>query len=103
MAAKSGFIPQLFLPEKPLPVAIEPAEPGKITLRQAYQLLDCATVQLVPLADSGYVLLIDEEGKYKPDAQMNLLASVAWYQHVPQARGVDCIVGKAILCHSSQF
>lgn len=103
MAAKSTFVPQLFLPEKPLPINVEPAEPGKITLEQAYRLLDCDTVQLVYLADSGYVLIIDEEGKYKPDAKMNLLASVAWYHHVPQARGVDCIVGKAILCHTSQF
>jgi hypothetical protein len=103
MASKSTFIPQFLHPEKPLPIPVEPAEPGKITLDQAYKLLDCDTVQLVPLGESGYVLLIDENGKYTDSPKMNLLASVAWYQQVPQARGVDCIVGPAILCHNSQF
>lgn len=72
------------------------------TLAELYKLLDCQTVEVVPLSRE-LILIIDEEGKFARPAYLNLLATAVWHQHQPQARGIDSIVGRAILCHTDQF
>ena len=50
------------------------------------------------------ILIIDDEGKFRNPAYLNLLATYLWYQHQPEARGQSTrIVGRAILCHDKQF
>ena len=67
-----------------------------------YPLLDCQLVDVVRLTDE-LILIIDDESKFRTPAYLNLLATYLWHQHQPAARGVDCIVGRAIMCHDSQF
>ena len=65
-------------------------------------MLDCQTVDVVRLSPE-LILIIDDEGKFRNPAYLNLLATYLWYHHQPEARGQDSIVGRAILCHDKQF
>ena len=59
-------------------------------------------MDVVPLT-KDLILIIDDEGKFRNPAYLNLVATYLWYHHQPEARGVDSIVGRAILCHDKQF
>ena len=71
-----------------------------------YALLDCRLVDVVRLTDD-LILIIDDEGKFRNPAYLNLVATYLWYQHQgtlrAAARGHDSIVGRAILCRDKQF
>ena len=86
----------------PTPSPSSPANGRSFRLAELYQLLDCQTVEVVRLSDE-LILIIDEEGKFRNPAYLNLLATYLWYQHQPAARGQDSIVGRALLCHDKQF
>ena len=94
--------PHLLDPNSAEPQPIHPANGRSFQLAELYRLLDCELVDVVRLTDE-LILIIDDEGKFKNPAYLNLLATYLWHQHQPAARGVDAIVGRAVLCHDSQF
>lgn len=96
------YQPHLLDPHASDPQPVSPGNGRSFKLAELYRLLDCQTVDVVRLTDE-LILIIDDEGKFKTPAYLNLLATYLWHHHQPAARGVDCIVGRAILCHDQQF
>ena len=96
------YQPQLLDPHSAEPKAVRPKNGRSFKLAELYQLLDCRCVDVIRLT-SELILIIDDEGKFRNPAYLNLLATYLWYHHQPAARGVDSIVGRAILCHDKQF
>ncbi len=84
------------------PQPIAPTNGRSFRLAELYRLLDCQLVDVVRLTEE-LILIIDDEGKFREPAYLNLLATYLWHQYQPAARGVDAIVGRAILCHDKQF
>ncbi|WP_019946736.1 DUF3846 domain-containing protein [Hymenobacter aerophilus] len=101
-ATATTYQPQLLDPHSAEPRTVSPANGRSFRLAELYQLLDCQTIEVVRLSDE-LILIIDEEGKFRQPAYLNLLATYLWYHHQPQARGQDSIVGRALLCHDKQF
>ena len=97
-----SYQPHLLDPASAEPQPINPANGRSFKLAELYPLLDCQTVDVVRLTDE-LILIIDDESKFRTPAYLNLLATYLWHQHQPAARGVDCIAGRAILCHEKQF
>ena len=97
-----SYQPQLLDPASAEPQPVSPGNGRSFKLAELYPLLDCQRVDVVRLTEE-LILIIDDEGKFRNPAYLNLLATYLWHQHQPAARGVDCIVGRAILCHDSQF
>ena len=96
------FQPQVLDPHSANPQPVQPANGRCFALEELYKMLDCDTVEVVRLTPE-LILITDENSKLRQPAYLNLLASYLWHAHQPEARGVDCIVGRAIYCHSSQF
>ena len=70
-------------------------------LKQLYALLNCSTIETINLGDTGMIFIIDEDSKFNADNKLNELATAIWYEHVPAAAGVDCLVGTVLLCETS--
>ena len=100
--AATSYQPQLLDPHSATPQPVSPANGRSFKLAELYQLLDCQLVDVVRLTPE-LILIIDDEGKFRHPAYLNLLATYLWYQHQPEARGQDSIVGCAIVCHDKQF
>ncbi len=96
------YQPHLLDPQSSEPQPIRPANGRSFKLAELYRLLDCQLVDVVRLTPD-LILVIDDEGKFRHPAYLNLLATYLWHQHQPAARGVDAIMGRAILCHAQQF
>lgn len=81
------------------PVETTPQNKKKgFKLQELYQQLDCDMVEVVPLGDSGLILICDEEGKFRDVNTVNVGATLIWWDLVPHAKNADVIVGKAIIC-----
>ena len=102
MPKNTPYQPHLLDPHSGTPQPVSPANGRSFKLAELYQLLDCQLVDVVRLTPE-LILIIDDESKFREPAYLNLLATYLWHQHEPAARGVDCIVGRAILCHDKQF
>ncbi len=98
----TSYQPHLLDPHSAEPQPVSPKNGRSFKLAELYTMLDCQRVDVVPLT-KDLILIIDDEGKFRHPAYLNLLATYLWYQHQPEARGVDSIVGRAILCHDQQF
>lgn len=96
------YQPHLLDPHSAAPQPVNPQNGRCFKLTELYALLDCQLVDVVRLTPE-LILIIDDEGKFRNPAYLNLLATYLWHQHQPAARGVDAIVGRAILCHTAQF
>ena len=96
------YQPQLLDPHSAEPQPVNPKNGRSFKLAELYQLLECHTIEVIRLTPE-LILIVDEEGKFRNPAYLNLLATYLWHQHQPAARGVDSIVGRAILCHDRQF
>ena len=96
------YQPQLLDPHSAAPQPVSPRNGKSFKLAELYELLDCQLVDVVRVTND-LILIIDDEGKFRNPAYLNLLATYVWHQHQPAARGVDAIVGRAILCHDKQF
>lgn len=67
------------------------------TLEELYKLLDCTMVEVVRVGKVEgipHILIVDEEGMMKANAQMNVTA----FEYAKRP-----IVGKALLCPTSEF
>ena len=102
MPKSAPYQPQLLDPQGAEPQPLNPRNGRSFKLAELYAALDCQTVDVVRLTPD-LILIIDDEGKFREPCYLNLLATYLWYQHVPEARGLDAIVGKVILCHDNQF
>ncbi|HEX8429309.1 hypothetical protein [Hymenobacter sp.] len=106
--AATTYQPHLLDPHSAEPRPVSPGNGRSFKLAELYELLDCHTVDVVRLTDE-LILIIDDVKrikllrKFRNPCYLNLLATYLWYQHEPTARGVDSIVGRAILCHDQQF
>lgn len=98
----ASFQPQVLDPHSAHPQSVQPANGRCFELDELYRLLDCDTVEVVALTEE-LILIADENSKQRQPAYLNLLATYLWNHHQPASRGVDCIVGRALFCHSSQF
>ena len=97
-----SYQPHLLDPHSAQPQPVSPADGCSFKLAELYQLLDCQTVDVVRLSPE-LILIVDDVGKFRHPAYLNLVATYLWYHHQPEARGIDSIVGRAILCHDKQF
>lgn len=79
---------------------IEPANGVSFELDEMYDLLGCEVIQIVESRINDNILIIDEEGKFKEGAELNILATTSARTMQCLADG-DYIVGSAILCHTS--
>lgn len=70
------------------------------TLDELYALLSCTTIECVPLGE-GYQLVIDEDGKAKPDLPPNPMAT----RLLRQAGGMptDYVVGAALVVSAREL
>ncbi|WP_375416776.1 hypothetical protein [uncultured Hymenobacter sp.] len=96
------YQPHLLDPHSADPQPVSPKNGRSFKLAELYALLDCQRVDVVRLSKE-LILIIDDEGKFRSPCYLNLLATYLWHKHVPEARGVDCIAGRAVLCHDNQF
>lgn len=78
-------------------MVVEPQGPSW-TLEELYALLSCSMIEVVTL-DEKYVMVIDEEGKFKDVVMMNQRASDIAHQHKAISMH-DEIVGKALVTPS---
>ncbi|TGD81706.1 DUF3846 domain-containing protein [Hymenobacter wooponensis] len=101
-ATATTYQPHLLDPHSAEPQPIHPRNGRSFRLAELYELLQCQRVDVVRLTDE-LILIIDDEGKFRNPAYLNLLATYLWYQYQPAARGQDSIVGRVILCHDKQF
>ncbi|UYZ60198.1 DUF3846 domain-containing protein [Hymenobacter latericus] len=101
-ATSTTYQPHLLDPHSAEPQPISPRNGRSFQLAELYELLDCRLVDVVRLTDE-LILIIDDEGKFRTPCYLNLLATYLWYQHQPEARGQDSIVGRVILCHNKHF
>ena len=99
---QTTYQPHLLDPHSAQPRPVNPTNGKSFKLAELYAMLDCQCVDVVRLTPE-LILIIDDEGKFRHPACLNLLATYLWHRHQPAARGVDCIVGRAILCHDKQF
>ena len=97
-----SYQPQLLDPHSAQPQPVSPKNGRSFKLAELYQLLDCQLVDVIRLSPE-LILIVDDEGKFRNPAYLNLVATYLWYHHQPEARGQDSIVGRAILCHDKQF
>ena len=102
MPATTAYQPHLLDPHSAEPQPVRPRNGRHFQLAELYELLDCHRVDVVNLT-AELILIIDDEGKFRQPCYLNLLATYLWYQHQPEARGMDSIAGRAILCHDKQF
>ncbi|QJX47845.1 hypothetical protein HMJ29_13185 [Hymenobacter taeanensis] len=98
----TSYQAQLLDPHSAQPQPVSPRNGRSFKLAELYQLLDCRTVDVVRLS-SELILIIDDEGKFRNPCYLNVLATHFYHQHIPEARGVDVVVGRVILCHDKQF
>lgn len=96
------FQPFLFDPHSAHPQPVRPANGQGFECEEVCRLLDCTMMEVIEL-DEELILIIDENGKHATTPYLNLLATVLWHKYQPGAKGVDSVVGRAILCHTSQF
>ncbi len=75
--------------------SIKPENGKDFSLQELYKLLNCELVEIVYIRNSNKILIIDEEGKLKPNPILNLKATQMCPPHT--------IVGKAVLCNKSMF
>lgn len=81
-------------------IEIEPMNGRSFELQEMYEILKCDKIEIVDLRGSEDILVIDEEGKFNSENQINWAATrIARknYGIIP----TDVIVGSAILCHTS--
>jgi hypothetical protein len=74
---------------------------------QLYKMMDCDTIQVHHLDHGpwqGYILLIDENGKFD-GAPINPLATAIWFQTYPPAdySPIDVVCGKVVLMKSEML
>ena len=98
----TAYQPHFLDPHRAQTQPVSPQNGRSFKLAELYQRLDCQTVDVVRLSPE-LILIIDDEGKFRHPAYLNLVATYLWYHHQPAARGQDSIVGRAILCHDKQF
>jgi hypothetical protein len=101
-ATTTSYQPHLLDPHSSEPQPVSPRNGRNFKLPELYEMLNCRTVEVVPLTDE-LILIIDDEGKFHHPCYLNLLATYLWYQCQPAARGHDSIVGRAIRCHTKQI
>ncbi len=73
---------------------VEPTNCQHFTLDELCRLLDSDTMEIIPLW-SGHLMVIDEKGKLKDNARINLLATQLFRLGRSDA---DTIVGPALVC-----
>jgi hypothetical protein len=104
---------------------ISPANGTNFTLQECYKLIGCDMIEIIRLAD-GRVMIIDEEGKFKDDFQINYVASKMFMQGRKSVydtmqelkrihgnrlidatdgdfEGAETIVGNVIVCSPKMF
>jgi hypothetical protein len=83
---------------------VEPRYPDKnFRLEELYKLLDCTTVQVIQLRTKE-IMIIDEEGKLRPDAKKKVnLRATRIYNANFGATDPDIIIGSALVCPKRNF
>lgn len=79
------------------PVETKPENGRSFTLKELYAKLNCKTVQVIRI-DSGFFMIMDEEGKYTklPNDIATALAATVLFPG-------DFIVGDVIICPPKMF
>lgn len=80
---------------------VEPKNGTDFQLDELYGLLDCTMIETSPAID-GKLLVFDEEGAYKDGARCNEIATRNMHPSM-QPFVFNLILGKALLCESSQL
>jgi hypothetical protein len=81
---------------------VEPKNGTDFQLEECYQLLDCRSIELLFLRDSERIMIIDEEGKLKPNPVANTQATViAKFEN--SIWDDDVIVGAALICKKGEI
>ena len=73
---------------------ITPINGKNFTLQELYKLIDCTTIEVLPLPNRKY-MIIDEEGKLKLRYTLNGKAT--------QIYKLDFIVGNVVICDRGMF
>lgn len=94
-------LPQLLDPQRSTPQPLPSWNGRLISVVEACRLLDCEGVEVIAVT-AELVFVLDKARKDRQPRLQNLVATSLWYQHQPAARGLDCICGRAILCHATQ-
>ncbi len=81
---------------------VTPRNGRDFRLEELYEHLRCDRIEVVYLGDSPNILIIDEEGSFPTDRQLNPLACGLWWHYVPEAKGQP-LFGRVIACHTTQL
>ena len=76
---------------------IAPKNGKDFQLEELYKLIGCELIEVVyHIKGKGLIMIVDEEGKLKPNSQPNLQAT-------KYLEFSDTIVGNAVICQKSMF
>ena len=79
-----SYQPQLLDPHSAQPQPVSPKNGRSFKLAELYQLLDCQLVDVIRLSPE-LILIVDDEGKFRNPAYLNLVATYLWYH---QSNGI---------------
>lgn len=83
-------------------IPIIPENEVSFELEEMYNIIKCDVVQVIPIAGTRKILIIDEEGKLKDKPTVNVLATNLAHEHKAISYG-NSIVGNAILCDDTMI
>ena len=83
-------------------IPIVPQDKESFELEEMYNIIKCDVVQVIPIAGTRKILIIDEEGKLKDKPIVNVLATNLAHEHKAISSG-NSIVGNAILCDDTMI
>ncbi len=89
----------LIKPDGTVRELISSPEIGSFSLEQLYAEIGCNMIEVLNMAD-GRIMIIDEEGKFKQEAQENKHATQLMRLRLHE---YDFIVGNIIVCPSSML
>ena len=83
-------------------IPIKPENEVSFVLEEMYNIIKCDVVQVIPIAGTGKILIIDEEGKLKDKPTVNVLATNLAHEHKAISPW-NSIVGNAIFCDDTMI
>lgn len=78
---------------------VTPDNVTNFTLNEMYKLLNCQLVEIIRLNEK-MIMVVDEEGKFKDEPDVNVNASLIAMLHGAIFPG-DCVCGDVMICDTS--
>lgn len=82
-------------------LVVHPENETDFSIQELYRLIDTDMIEVINLQD-GWLMIIDEEGKLKPE-RVNQMNHVATHEAALVLQDGDYIAGHALVCERKEF